>query len=79
MMTARYLRPEEKQLERKFITIRNLKKILRHFTPECIITASDLGNLLVNQDGVYLGVIEMLDGKGEFSSYKGVIKEAESA
>ena len=69
-MTTKYLRPHEKQLERKWIGNFALVNLLKQFPDTITIQVSDMGSLLIFREDVCLGYIDFLDGRGTYIKFR---------
>jgi hypothetical protein len=68
-MTAKYLRKEDYDKSIRWITSNNLRDILANF-PDAKIETDNLSNLLVSVNDEYIGYISLMNGEGEFISFK---------
>jgi hypothetical protein len=69
-MTAKYLRKEDYDKYIHWITANNLKSIMDLFPLYAKIETDNLSNLLVSVNDEYIGYISLMNGEGEFISFK---------
>lgn len=56
----------ELKLPKKWISLKNLKKIIKDLPGEYGIEANKLNNFLISDEEGYVGYIEIRDGEGEY-------------